>query len=158
MKKIITALGKEEINIELKKEKNFEIITGDIQYKEGILEILENNQDIDFIVLNSLLPGNIDTKELINKINNISRKIKIIIFLEKPNDEFEKYLFENKIYKILYNNEIGINDLINIINNDQLNNEELKQEIENLKELLLKKENNIDKIKTEPKRKNKFIP
>ena len=87
MKKIITALGKEEINIELKKEKNFEIITGDIQYKEGILEILENNQDIDFIVLNSLLPGNIDTKELINKINNISRKIKIIIFLEKPNDE-----------------------------------------------------------------------
>ena len=132
MKKIITALGKEEINIELKKEKNFEIITGDIQYKEGILEILENNQDIDFIVLNSLLPGNIDTKELINKINNISRKIKIIIFLEKPNDEFEKYLFENKIYKILYNNEVGINDLINIINNDQLNNEELKQEIENL--------------------------
>ena len=154
MKKIITALGKEEINIELKKEKNFEIITGDIQYKEGILEILENNQDIDFIVLNSLLPGNIDTKELINKINIISRKIKIIIFLEKPNDEFEKYLFENKIYKILYNNEVGINDLINKINNDQLNNEELKQEIENLKELLLKKENNIDKIKTEPKRKN----
>ena len=154
MKKIITALGKEDINIELKKEKNFEIITGDIQYKEGILEVLENNQDIDFIILNSLLSGNIDTKELINKINNISRKIKIIIFLEKPDDEFERYLFENKIYKILYNNEIGIKDLINIINNDQLNNEELKQEIENLKELLLKKENNIDKIKIEQKRKN----
>ncbi len=145
MKKIITALGKEDINIELKKEKNFEIITGDIQYKEGILEVLENNQDIDFIILNSLLSGNIDIKELINKINDISRKIKIIIFLEKTDDELEKYLFENKIYKIFYNNEVGINDLINIINNDQLNNEELKQEIEKLKELLLKKENNIDK-------------
>ncbi len=145
MKKIITALGKEDINIELKKEKNFEIISGDIQYKEGILEVLENNQDIDFIILNSLLSGNIDIKELINKINDISRKIKIIIFLEKTDDELEKYLFENKIYKIFYNNEVGINDLINIINNDQLNNEELKQEIEKLKELLLKKENNIDK-------------
>ena len=40
--KIITAMNNPELNEELKKEKNIEIICKDIFYKEGILEILEN--------------------------------------------------------------------------------------------------------------------
>ena len=55
MKKIITALGNENINNELEKEKDIEIILNDIQYKEGILEILEKYQDIDYIILDSSL-------------------------------------------------------------------------------------------------------
>ena len=133
MKKIITAIGNEKLNLELRKENNIEILSEDIQYKEGILELLENNQNIDFIILNSLLPGNIDIKELIIKINNINKNIKIIIFLDEPNDEIKKYLLDNKIYKILFNNEIEIKDLVKIINNDQSNNEDLKEEIEKLK-------------------------
>ena len=62
MKKIITALGNENINNELKKEKDIEIILNDIQYKEGILEILEKYQDIDYIILDSSLQGNIKIK------------------------------------------------------------------------------------------------
>ena len=142
MKKIITAIGNEKLNLELRKENNIEILSEDIQYKEGILELLENNQNIDFIILNSLLPGNIDIKELIIKINNINKNIKIIIFLDEPNDEIKKYLLDNKIYKILFNNEIEIKDLVKIINNDQSNNEDLKEEIEKLKKIILNNENN----------------
>ena len=47
MKKIITAINNPQLNEELKKEKNFEIIGKDIQYKEAILEILEENDFID---------------------------------------------------------------------------------------------------------------
>lgn len=142
MKKIITAIGNEKLNLELRKENNIEILSEDIQYKEGILELLENNQNIDFIILNSLLSGNIDIKELIIKINNINKNIKIIIFLDEPNDEIKKYLLDNKIYKILFNNEIEIKDLVKIINNDQSNNEDLKEEIEKLKKIILNNENN----------------
>ena len=39
--KIITATGIPEINERLKKETNFEVIGKDVQYQEGILEILE---------------------------------------------------------------------------------------------------------------------
>ena len=43
MKKIITAIGDENLNIFLKKQNNVEVIGNDIQYQEGIFEILEKN-------------------------------------------------------------------------------------------------------------------
>ena len=146
MKKILTAIGNEKINNELNKIENFKVISNDIQYKEGIIEILENMQDIDFIILNSLLPGEINLFELIKKINLLNEKIKIILFIENNNPEIDKLLSDKKIYKILYNNEIEIKDLINIIKDSEIiNNEELKEEINKLKSIIL-----------ENKKKNKF--
>lgn len=146
MKKILTAIGNEKINNELNKIENFKVISNDIQYKEGIIEILENMQDIDFIILNSLLPGEINLIELIKKINLLNEKIKIILFIENNNPEIDKLLSDKKIYKIVYNNEIEIKDLINIIKDSEIiNNEELKEEINKLKSIIL-----------ENKKKNKF--
>ena len=42
MIKIITAVNNPNLNEELKKENDVEILFKDIQYKEGIIEILEN--------------------------------------------------------------------------------------------------------------------
>ena len=146
MKKILTAIGNEKINNELNKIENFKVISNDIQYKEGIIEILENMQDIDFIILNSLVPGEINLFELIKKINLLNEKIKIILFIENNNPEIDKLLSDKKIYKILYNNAIEIKDLINIIKDSEIiNNEELKEEINKLKSIIL-----------ENKKKNKF--
>ena len=146
MKNILTAIGNEKINSELNKIENFKVISNDIQYKEGIIEILENMQDIDFIILNSLLPGEINLFELIKKINLLNEKIKIILFIENNNPEIDKLLSDKKIYKILYNNAIEIKDLINIIKDSEIiNNEELKEEINKLKSIIL-----------ENKKKNKF--
>ena len=83
MKKIITAMGNENLNQKLKKENIFEIVTEDIQYQEGILELLEKDNNIDFLILNELLPGNMDIKKLIEKIKLNNPNIKIILFLEK---------------------------------------------------------------------------
>lgn len=141
MKKILTAIGNEKINNELNKIENFKVISNDIQYKEGIIEILENMQDIDFIILNSLLPGEINLFELIKKINLLNEKIKIILFIENNNPEIDKLLSDKKIYKILYNNAIEIKDLINIIKDSEIiNNEELKEEINKLKSIILENE------------------
>ena len=140
MKNILTAIGNEKINSELNKIENFKVISNDIQYKEGIIEILENMQDIDFIILNSLLPGEINLIELIKKINLLNEKIKIILFIENNNPEIDKLLSDKKIYKILYNNEIEIKDLINIIKDSEIiNNEELKEEINKLKKYYFRK-------------------
>lgn len=143
MKRILTAIGNEKINNELKKIENFKVISNDIQYKEGIIEILEDIQDIDFIILNSLLPGEINLIELIKQINLLNEKVKLIIFIEKNNPEIDKLLSDKKIYRILYNNEIEIKDLVNIIKDSEIiNNEELKEEINKLKNIILEKENN----------------
>lgn len=49
MKKIITAIGNEEINKKLKQINLFNVIGYDIQYQEGILEVLETRKRYRFI-------------------------------------------------------------------------------------------------------------
>ena len=92
MKKIITAIGNENINNELKKEKDIEIIINDIQYKEGIIEILEKYQEVDYIILDSSLQGDITTEELIKQINIINKNIKIIIISENNLKTLEEFI------------------------------------------------------------------
>ena len=78
MKQIITAIGNPNLNEILKKENNLKIMSDDIQYKEGILEFLELNKNIDFIILSELIPGNLEIKELIQKIKLINNNIHFI--------------------------------------------------------------------------------
>ena len=67
MKKIMTAIGDQNLNHKLKQENTFEIVVEDISYKEGIIEVLEKKQ-IDFLILSELLPGEMSLKELIEKM------------------------------------------------------------------------------------------
>lgn len=54
--RIITAIENKKINEKLKNINNIKILNTDIQYKEGILEYLEKNSDIDLILLKLNLP------------------------------------------------------------------------------------------------------
>lgn len=115
LKKIITAIGNPKINEELKKEINFEIIGKDIQYREAIIEILEKNNKINFIILHEKIPGEINFEKLIKKIKIINKKIKIIFIIEKENKILEKILKKNKIKSIYYSEKINKKELIEII-------------------------------------------
>ena len=140
MKKIITAIGDEILNKKLKKENDFEVTIEDIQYKEGIIEYLEKESNIDFLIISELLPGNIEIKKLIEKIKNINSSIEIILFLENKNIELENYLYAKGIYNIFYNNQIEIEEIIKIINNNK--NIEINNELKEIKQMLLEKQNN----------------
>jgi len=139
MKKIITAIGNEILNKKLKKENDFEVIIEDIQYKEGIIEYLEKENNIDILIISELLPGNIELKELIEKIKNINSNIEIILFLENKNTELENYLYAKGIYNIFYNNQIEIEEIIKIINNKNI---EINNELKEIKQMLLEKQKN----------------
>ena len=78
MKTVITAIANPIINNELKKEKNIEVIGNDIQYKDGIIEILELNNDVNYVIISEILDGIISFEEVINSIIKLNRKIKII--------------------------------------------------------------------------------
>ncbi|MBQ3414944.1 MAG: hypothetical protein IJH39_06280, partial [Clostridia bacterium] len=75
MKKIIIALNNKKVYDYLIENKNIKIIGRDIQYEDGILEILENNFDIDYILISdSLIKNNLE--ELIIKIKKLNKNIK----------------------------------------------------------------------------------
>ena len=144
MKNIITALCNPLLNNKLRTEKEFNILTNDIQYQEGIFEIIENNKEINYLILSELIPGQYDIKKLIEKIKEKNNSIKIILILENEKKELENYLYLKGIYKIFYNNKIEINDIIYLIKNDLIENEKIIQELENLKNILIKNNININ--------------
>lgn len=147
MKKIITAINNPNLNEKLKQENNLEIICKDIQYKEAILEILLENKNVDILIINNDLPGEIQTEKLLNEIKVINNKIKIIFILEKENKKIEENLKKLNINNIYYNSEINIKKLIKIINEENNSNNEIKKEVKELNEII-SKNNKIKKEKT----------
>ena len=144
MLKIMTALENENINKELRKIKNIEIVSKDIQYKEGILEILEDNKNIDFIFINKNIEGEISFENLVKKIKEINNKIKIILVINRK-EEKNKYINNKYYFKILYDKEMIENTVQNILNNQGKNFIENK-DIEN-NEKLLKYNKKINKLR-----------
>lgn len=137
---ILTALENEKINNQLEKIEEIKVITKDIQYKEGILEVLEYNNNINYIFLNNNTQGNISTEELLEKIRKINNNIKIILFLDKKDitDNINKYNTYDNIYKIKKINNLNLKTILNILNLDKLiykTDENNKNKIINLKNI-----------------------
>lgn len=146
--KIITALENPKTNEKLKEETNFEVIGNDIQYQEGVIEILNKNPEIDLIIISELLTGQVGFKELIEKIKVINKKIGIIAILKSENEEIKNYLISKGVFNIFYNNKITNNELINTINNINNTRKEIEtnEEIKKLKKIILEKNNSNKKI------------
>lgn len=117
MKRAITAVNNKKIIEKISKNKNFKIIFNNLEYREGILEVIEKIKNIDVIIISELIPGEISIEELIKKIRKINKKIEIIFILNKNDLEKINKLKELKINKIYIedkNNE-KIKNKINII-------------------------------------------
>lgn len=110
---ILTALANNKINEKLKAVEDINILNKDIQYKEGILEYLEKNKNIDIIIFLEELPGQIKTKKLIEIINSINNKIKIIIITNK-NKEIKNNKTNKKI-RYFYLEKINYENIIKMI-------------------------------------------
>lgn len=137
MKKIITALQNEKVNQKLAENKNIKIMTNDIQYQEGIIEALEIDSNIDFIIFSELLPGEIKIETLIDKIKQKNKNIKIIIILENKRQELENYLLAKGNIFIFYNNEITIEQLLKIME-EKSEQEKIEQELLEIKKIINK--------------------
>lgn len=131
MKKIITAVNNPNLHDELKNENNIKIIGRDIQYREGILELLENDTEINYIIIDEKIPGEIELNKLIEKIIEKNKKIKIIILIKKENRN--KINLKNKnLIKIYYEKEINLYKLKNYNNLENLSEENnIKNNIKN---------------------------
>ncbi len=157
MIKILTAIGNQNMNDRLKEEKDFEILENDIFYKEGVLEFLEENKNVDIIILYEKLYGEIEIIDLVKKIKIINSDIDIFFILESKNSSLENLLKEEKVKNIFYNDEINFEDFISNLKNIETNDEEnLKDEILRLKNIINQKDEEIKKCKI-PNYENKEI-
>lgn len=160
---VITALGNPILNEELKKIEGVNVLLNDLQYKEAIIEFLEKNIKINYLILSESLPGELELNNLINILKLKNKNIKIILLRERKNERPKDNENLKNIDYIFFDNEVEITDIIDIVNNKRTNeNEKLKQDIEMLKEIVLSKNKQVIKnIKinefSEIKKENKII-
>ncbi len=146
--KILTAIGNQNLNNILKKDSSFNVVENDIFYKEGILEILQKNKNIDILILYEKLNGEIKIIDLIKNIKKINNEINIFFILENKNEELENKLKNENIKNIFFNEEINIKEFIEKIKKIKINNnKKIKEEIEFLKNLINKKDEELLKYK-----------
>lgn len=134
----------DNINEEMKKIEGVKVINNDLLYQDAVLEFIDNNENIDYILINENLPGE-PIEDFIKKIS----KIKTIIFVEKY-EKNAKILIENGAFKVYENGKITIEEIVKIIKKED-ETELLKKEIENLKQIIFEQEKKevtiIEKIK-----------
>lgn len=128
MKKIILGVHNKKIINKIKNNREIKIINK-VQYREAILEIMENNKNIDEIYIEENLPGIISIEKLIEKINNKNKKINLNIILEKENinkiNKLKKLGIKNIYIKNKIKKEINKNNIKNKKiekNNNKINN------------------------------------
>ena len=126
MKKVILAINNKKIIQKIKQNKEIEIINN-VQYREGILEILDKEKNISNIYIEEKIPGIISIEKLIEKIKIINKKINIIIFLEKEELEKINKLKKLEIKNIYIKNKLIINEKKKINNNKLLKNKKTKE-------------------------------
>lgn len=138
MIKVLTAMGNPILNEKLQILRNVSVVGKDVQYQEGVLEILEESLDIDCLIISDTLPGEYGFYKLINQIKNIKPKIDIYVFLEEKEENIENYLISQEIYKIYSLSELDLNEFIK--NFDDKKNDVLigiNKEINEFKRLIL---------------------
>ena len=126
IKKVITALQNSDINMQLRSEPNIQVVGPDLLYQEAVLDLVEENDDIDYLLLSEDLPG--------SKIDIFLEKIpqiKTIIFTDKST----KNQKINGAYKQYMNGEVSLEEIKQVILHTNYT-EELEQEIKNLKKQL----------------------
>lgn len=129
MKKVITAIGNEIIHNVFKRSGEYEVIGKDIQYQEGILEILEQLNAVELLIMSDFLPGNDSISQMVKKIKRQKKELTIYILCEKETPEILRLLEDNWIEKIIplkEEEEFETNEI------DSEKNE-LKKEVERLK-------------------------
>ncbi len=148
--KILTALNNEKIHSKLKKElKDYEILK-DIIYKEGIIEFLTKESDINILILNNNIDGKTDIYTLVKQVLEINKYIEIIVILVEDDLKIRSFLSSYNINKVLIEGKFVFEDiLIHITNDNTINQKVLEKEIEELRKLIFKNEQNtlINKIK-----------
>ena len=156
---IITALNNPRLSKKIKEKTNFNIIGTDIQYKEGIIEMLEKNGEIEMAIISENLPGESSFKEMIEKIKSINKNIELIVILKEEKEDLKNYLIAKGIFDIYLNNEISIEELIEKINEKNKIKKEMKinEEIKQLKKIILEKNKKNTNIKIIKNKLNNII-
>ena len=139
IKNVVTAIGNPIISSQVFLNEKYNIVCNDIQYLEGIFEVLEIREDVDMLIVSSNMLDKKTVDEFVADVFNLKENLEIVFIEEARNYNIEKELINAGGYKLIY--DCDDTDFIRkIVEQDKL---ELEK---NVKSKFLSKEAIIVKI------------
>ena len=77
---------------------------------------MERINNVDILILNDILIGEIEKKEFIKLIRFKNSSMKIIIILEQKDEQYENFLISNGIFDFFYNGNVEVEEVVQAIN------------------------------------------
>jgi len=119
LKKIVTAIGNSRLNNKIKEQKEYKLLSKDIEIDEKLIEFLERGEEIDILFFCSKIIKNYKIEEFIKIIRKFQEEILIIVF-KKTNQKCN--IKEDEKTKIYNETEIEWRKVENILKNIEIKN------------------------------------
>ena len=117
---VVTAIGHSQLNDKLKKIKDFNIVSDDLSTDEEVIELLEREKNIQFLIIFSKIIVHYKIDEFIEIVKKLQDEIYIIFFKEP---DLKNDFLDSENIKIYSNTDIDLEEL------ERSLQQELKKEI-----------------------------
>lgn len=118
MKKIITAMGNEVLNVELKKYSKYDVIYEDLICQDYVISKLPKSE-ADVLVISGLLQGRWNLEEFVQKIRKENNKMRIIIVTDEIDATTKRILNDLNVLDIFLDSSVEIKDIIDAIDREE---------------------------------------
>ncbi len=118
MKSIITAMGNPTLNQELKRYAEFDVVGDDLFYQEAVIDLLQSTQ-VDVVTLSSILQGQWELFEFIDRIQKMNAMVRLIIIMDELDSDVKCGLLERGIQDIFLDDKVEIKDIIEAIEREE---------------------------------------
>lgn len=118
MKNVLIAIDNEVLLNQIKKCGKYIVYGYDIDNKENVIEYLKKYKT-DILITKDTLEGNIDKKEYIKTIKELQNDIKIILCVEKLDEDYKGFLLANNVINIIEGKESSFSKMLEMIDSKQ---------------------------------------
>ncbi len=118
MKRIITAMGNDVLNNELKRYSKYDVILEDIVCQDIVIDKLLTNE-ADILIISGLLQGQWNLEEFVDKIKSKNNLIRIIIVTDEIDSTTRRILESKNVLDIFIDSTVEIPDIIDAIDREE---------------------------------------
>lgn len=118
MKRIITAMGNDVLNNELRKYAKYDVVLEDL-FCQDVLITKMSKYEADTIIISGLLQGQWDLEEFIEKIRSKSSAARIIVVTDEIDASTRKILEANNVLDIFIDSTVEIADILDAIDREE---------------------------------------
>ena len=118
MKRIITAMGNDVLNNELRKYAKYDVLYEDL-FCQDILINKISKSETDVIIISALLQGQWDLEEFVEKIRSKNSIARIIIVTDEIDANMKKILESYNVLDVFIDSTVEIPDIIDAIDREE---------------------------------------